>query len=544
MRPAALFPLTTITLLAAAAAAPAQNRAGPRPPDFVSPQVSADQKIAFRIHAPKAQAVLLTAGDIPGTGRGVPLKKADNDVWEAAVGPVPPGAYRYRFSVDGVAVIDPRNPSTSESNNNTWSLVYVPGSEVSDTKDVPHGAVARVTYYSQALKRFRRMHVYTPPGYEKGDGKYPVFYLLHGASDSDASWSTVGRAGFILDNLIAAGKARPMLVVMPAGHTGPFRFGAPRGRGGDRRTDEFGQDFVQDVRPYVEKNYRVLADQAHRAIAGLSMGGGQTLNIAFAHPDEYGYVGVFSSGVFGIAGGRGGAPPNRQWEERHQEALDNADLKKGLRLVWFGCGKADFLRPTSNATVAMLRQHHIDVVSKETAGGHTWLNWRLPPPVRPAAVRREINIRAGQRLRPFQPAPGPGGHHAPSRRFPLSARGRGGVRRGTAAADRSGYRLPRRPLGSGVHAHRADQRRPHRGAGRGARRPHLLLRHPLRQGPRHDPPLRPADAANHRPHRRQRQVQRPEVRRPGPPCRLPGRRRRRPARGPFRRQDRHLHDPR
>ena len=133
--------------------------------------------------------------------------------------------------MDGVAVIDPRNPSTSESNNNAWSLVYVPGSDISDTKDVPHGAVASVTYYSETLKRFRRMHVYTPPGYEKGEGKYPVFYLLHGAGDSDDSWSTVGRAGFILDNLIAAGKAKPMIVVMPAGHTGAVPL---RRRGGAR----------------------------------------------------------------------------------------------------------------------------------------------------------------------------------------------------------------------------------------------------------------------------------------------------------------------
>src|SRR5579884_211958 len=220
------------------------------------------------------------------------------------------------------------------------------------------------------------MHVYTPPGYETSDNKYPVLYLLHGASDSDASWSTVGRAGFILDNLIAAGKAKPMLVVMPAGHTGPFRFGPRRNGGFERRMDEFGEDFVNDIKPYIEKHYRVVADRAHRAIAGLSMGGAQTLNIAFGHLDDYGYIGVFSSGVFGIAGGFGGAAPNHQWEERHQATLDNADLKKGLRLVWFGCGKEDFLLPTSKATVAMLQKHHFDVVSKASAGGHTWLNWR------------------------------------------------------------------------------------------------------------------------------------------------------------------------
>lgn len=372
-----LFVLAGAAALATSRPAPAQDRAGPRPPEVVSPDVSAERKITLRLYAPKAEAVRLIGGDIPGTGPGLAMKKGDNGVWELSVGPVPPGAYRYHFNVDGVAVIDPRNPATSESNSNTWSLVYVPGSDFSDTKDVPHGAVARVTYHSNTLKRFRRMHVYTPPGYEKGEGKYPVFYLLHGASDSDASWSTVGRAGFILDNLIAAGKARPMILVMPAGHTGAFRFGPPGDRSAfERQMDEFAEDFTQDVKPYVEKSYRVQADRAHRAIAGLSMGGAQTLNIAFAHLDDYGYVGVFSSGIFGIAGGFGGEPPNTRWEDAHKSALDNAELKKGLRLVWVGCGKEDFLVKTSEATVGMLRKHQFEVVSRETPGGHTWINWR------------------------------------------------------------------------------------------------------------------------------------------------------------------------
>ncbi|HMF11619.1 MAG TPA: hypothetical protein VKE94_04915, partial [Gemmataceae bacterium] len=203
------FVLAIFAMLTASTVAPAQERPGARPPEFVSPEVSADRKITFRIHAPNAKDVKLSSSDIPrtgtseipGMGPGVAMKKGENGVWETTVGPVVPGAYRYNFSVDGLGVIDPRNPTTSEANANTWSLVYVPGSEISDTKDVPHGAVAQVPYMSKTLKRFRRMHVYTPPGYDKGEGKYPIFYLLHGAFDCDASWSTVGRAGFILDNL-------------------------------------------------------------------------------------------------------------------------------------------------------------------------------------------------------------------------------------------------------------------------------------------------------------------------------------------------------
>jgi enterochelin esterase family protein len=309
---------------------------------------------------------------------GADMEKGDDDIWETSVGPIPAGAYRYSFNVDGVSVIDPTNSATSESNTNTWSLAYVPGSDICDATKVPHGAVSQVTYYSQTLDRFRRFHVYTPPGYEKGEGQYPVLYLLHGAFDCDASWSTVGRAGFILDNLIAAGKARPMIVVMPAGHTAPFRFGppAPGGRSFEHQLAEFGEDFSQDLRPYVETNYRVLNDRAHRAIAGLSMGGVQTLNVAFADLNEFAYIGVFSSGIFGIAGGFGGAPPSTEWEDSHKAILDDADLRSGLKLVWFATGKDDFLARTSQATVDMLKSHGFEVEYRETEGGHTWINWR------------------------------------------------------------------------------------------------------------------------------------------------------------------------
>jgi len=329
--------------------------------------------ITFRILAPKAESVRLTAGDIPGLGQGAQMTKRTNDVWEVTIGPIDPGAYRYNFSVDGVPVIDPRNPATSESNNNTWSLVYVSGADWMDTKNVPHGAVASVTYYSTALKRFRRLHVYTPPGYELGKGKFPVFYLLHGAGDCDDSWTSVGRAGFILDNLIEAKKANPMVVVMPAGHTGAFRWGGPR-----PTVDEFAQDFVNDIMPMIEQNYRVYADRKNRALAGLSMGGGQTLSIGIPNLEKFAYLGVYSAGVFGINGsGRGpNMATNPSFEEQHRSKLDDPKLKKGLRLFWFATGKDDSLIPTTRATVDMLRKHGFEVVFKESEGGHTWINWR------------------------------------------------------------------------------------------------------------------------------------------------------------------------
>ena len=344
-----------------------------QPAGVVSPEVGSDRKITFRLAAPNAQSVRVVGGDILTINQQGAAVRGANGVWEATVGPVDPGAYRYRFQVDGLSLIDPRNPKISESNDDAWSLAVVPGSERFDTRNVPHGAVAAVTYYSKSLGRNRRMHVYTPPGYERGGGKYPVFYLLHGSSDSDASWSTVGRAGFILDNLIADRKAKPMIMVMPAGHTSPMA------RRGPNSSEEFAKDFREDLTPYVEKNYRVLTKRGDRAIAGLSMGGSQTMAIAFANLERYGYVGVFSSGVVGPPRAIPGAPPapaGPGWEERNKAALDNPSLKKGLRLLWIATGKEDQGRSRTVQTAEMLRKHGFQPAYKESEHGHVWLNWR------------------------------------------------------------------------------------------------------------------------------------------------------------------------
>jgi enterochelin esterase-like enzyme len=356
---------------------------GSAAPAFVSPEVLPDKRVIFRVFSPKAEDVRLVGTDIPRNIQGLPMSRGEEGVWETTVGPLDPGAYRYHFNVNGVAVIDPRSPAISESNNNVWSLVYVPGSDVMDTRNVPHGAVSAVTYQSTALQKVRRMHVYTPPGYELGTGTFPVFYLLHGAGDNDDSWTSVGRAGFILDNLIVAKKARPMIVVMPAGHTSRV----PANAIGRSATDEFVQDFVQDVIPYVEKHYRVIADRAHRAIAGLSMGGNQTLHVAIPRLDQFAYVGVFSSGLLGAApAGRGaepgpGTPPpapavDEAWVQEQQGALDTGAKKHPPKLFWFATGSEDRLMPTTKATVDLFKKHGFTPAFKESAGGHTWLNWR------------------------------------------------------------------------------------------------------------------------------------------------------------------------
>jgi enterochelin esterase family protein len=425
--------ILTLTSMLLVAAAFAQPPAGAQPgrgagrgalgPQVISPEVMADRRVVFRIAAPQAQNVRLTGGDIPalagGGGRGAAnapaaapppnpgqMKKGDNGVWEVVLGPLDPGAYRYSFNVDGVTVVDPRNSAISESLSNVSSLVVVPGSDFFDTKNVPHGAVASITYYSSALGRFRRMQVYTPPGYELGNQKYPVFYLLHGSGDNDNAWPSVGRAGFILDNLIAAKKAKPMIVAMPAGHTTTSTFGGGRGAApaaaapgaaAAPRQDEFYEDFTKDVMPYIEKNYRVLTSRNDRAIAGLSMGGSQTLNVAFMNLAKFAYIGVFSSGAT-LGGGRGGrgaagrgaapggapaaapaaapAPAPPDWETTHKADLDNAALKKGTKLIWLSTGVDDGLITSTRATVDLLKKHGFAPVFKESPGAHTWINWR------------------------------------------------------------------------------------------------------------------------------------------------------------------------
>ncbi len=381
-----LICLATVALLSAVLTQAQDTKPAAAPPTppaamqaamrVVSPEVSADGHITFRIMAPNAKTIGLRAYDITSLPHDGPtFTKDDNGVWSTTVGPIDPGAYRYTFAVDGVPTMDPRNPDVSESNTNDWSMVYVPGATFMDTTRVPHGAVASITYYSTALARFRRMHIYTPPGYELGAGKFPIFYLLHGSGDCDDSWTSVGRAGFILDNLIAAKKAQPMIVVMPAGHTTT----APPVPGAARPTrDEFADDFMTDVVPYVQQHYRTLTDRGHTAIAGLSMGGGQTLNIAMSHLDKFGYIGVFSAGVFSFGRPSNPAAPSPavEWEQQRAPMLDDASLKPGLKLLWFGTGTEDRLITTTKTTMDMLKKHGFTPFFRESPGGHTWINWR------------------------------------------------------------------------------------------------------------------------------------------------------------------------
>jgi enterochelin esterase-like enzyme len=348
--------------------APAPPSGPAPPPRVLSPEITTDGKVTFRIRAPEAKAVRLSSGgDLPQIpfGQTLEMRRAADGVWELTIVPVSPGAYRYAFVVDGVSVVDPAQALVSVSNDNAWSLFYVPGAAFMDTLDVPHGTVAEVRYRSSELGRFRRMHVYTPPGYGLKQQRYPVLYLLHGAFDSDDSWSSVGRAADIVDNLIAERRAAPMIVVMPAGHNGPFTLGGPDAL----PLDEFAREFKTDIKPYIETHYLVRTDRKSTAIAGLSMGGAQTLDIAIEGLRDFGYVGVFSSGVFSVT-------QNDDWQMKHRTELDDGGARVGLELMWFATGTDDFLMPVTEATVAMLQQHGFNVDFHKSGGGHTWINWR------------------------------------------------------------------------------------------------------------------------------------------------------------------------
>ena len=355
---------------------PAMQIPAPAPNDTLkSVEVMPDRHVRFRLWAPNATEVKLhaegpeaTPGITPQEANkyqgGVAMVKGDQGIWEAVIGPIEPGTYRYTFTVDGVSTTDPRNPLTSQSLTHSSSMYEVPGAQFMELKDgVPHGAIAAVYYDSSATGGQRRMHVYTPPGYENGTARLPVLYLLHGGGDSDDSWGTVGRAGAILDNLIAADKAVPMLIVMPAGHTSTeFRL-TPGVRMGH---DAFNDDLTKVVLPFIDAHYRTIADRGHRAIAGLSMGGLQALDIALDDSADFAYVGIFSSGWF----------PNAQKEEEDTDVAQFRASGKPFRLFWVDAGQYDIALQNSDATVAILKKAGIDVEQRHSAGFHAWNNWR------------------------------------------------------------------------------------------------------------------------------------------------------------------------
>jgi enterochelin esterase-like enzyme len=343
----------------------------PTPNDTLkSPKVMDDKRVAIQIYAPKASEVTVS-GDFMGSNKPINLTKNDLGVWSTTIGPLRPDYYTYTLMVDGVRTADPKNPVIKQGISSIENVLSVPGSETAfeENKMVPHGEVREVWYPSSTLGMMRRMHVYTPPGYDKGNAKYPVFYLLHGAGDDDSGWNSIGRAGFIIDNLIAAGQAKPMVVVMPNGSMPlPPQTGMPNGQTMNRMRDLFSSELLKDVMPVVEKTYRTLNKPEDRALAGLSMGGFQTLDVTMTHPELFDYVGVFSSGFFG--------PSIDEAETKYAKVLNDPSFNKGKKLFWVAIGKDDFVMDANKKTLALLDKHNIKYQYKESSGGHTWINWR------------------------------------------------------------------------------------------------------------------------------------------------------------------------
>ncbi|HWD99794.1 MAG TPA: alpha/beta hydrolase-fold protein [Bryobacteraceae bacterium] len=367
--------------MAAAALLAAQPpRREPTPNDTLkSPEVLPDHRVVFRIYAPKASEVTVSGDWIPqGRGTMGKLEKDEKGVFSVTLGPLISDLYSYSFNVDGVKTIDPKNAMIKQGETSLDNMFEVPGEEAAyeDNRPVPHGEIRIDWYQSNVLDKMRSMHVYTPPGYESSKEKYPVFYLLHGGGDEDSGWSTIGRAGFILDNLLAAKKARPMIVVMPNGSMPRPDFvpGAPQTPAMQQAQREAQQKFVDEllnnVIPTVEKNYRVIANRDNRAIAGLSMGAGQTLAVALTHLDQFSYIGVWSGGV------------NPQAEEafmqRNAAFFDKPEkTNRMVKLLWVAAGSNDTLAgPGTKHLAEILDAHGIKHEYHESEGGHTWINWR------------------------------------------------------------------------------------------------------------------------------------------------------------------------
>lgn len=358
--------LAAIVMLAPAAA-PAQQR---QPPVVVrSPEVHADRTITFRVFAPDAHRVSV-GGDMIQDQPPRPMARDSAGVWSVTLGPFAPDLYDYTFRIDDLVVPDPVNPSLTLGPRSAQSLIEVPGdgAEPWDARPVPHGTVHITWYHSDAIGALRAVYVYTPPGYENGHARYPVLYLLHGAVFTQEGWTTTGRANFILDNLIAERKARPMVVVMPYGYP---QAATTIGLNEPMRDDRalFAQDLIRTVIPLIERTYRVDADADHRAIAGFSMGGNQSLTIGLAHPGLFHWVAGFSAAI----------PRRRDVLERtFGDVLEHPDRTNGtLKLLWTACGTDDRLAlPPNEMFARLLDARGVRHTFVTTPGAHQWQVWR------------------------------------------------------------------------------------------------------------------------------------------------------------------------
>lgn len=324
-----------------------------RPPSISSPEVHADNTVSFKYYSRTAQKVSLS-GEFLSANQA--MTKDTSGVWSITVGPIKPDIYPYFFVVDSIQVADPNNTYIFANERFKRSIVDIPGNTplVHSLQNVPHGKISYRYYNSKTLGVTRQLLVYTPPGFDpSGKVKYPVLYLIHGGSDTEETWTKVGRANLIADNLIAQGKAIPMIIVMPYGNVRP----APM--------PDFTKDVMNDIIPFIESNYPVLTDSRHRAVAGFSVGGGQTLNIGLTNADKFSYVCSYAPFT-----------QTEEWQKNFGASYspNAAQVNNQLRLFTISVGTEDFLYQSVKQNIAMYEGKGLKVKSYIVPGGHTWMN--------------------------------------------------------------------------------------------------------------------------------------------------------------------------
>lgn len=345
----------------------------------ISPEVREDKSVIFRLYAPEAKKVSVR-GTFADPIANIEMTKNDTGLFIAETGPIKSDMYVYTFIVDGVQTRDPNNNVVVRDGSYIESRLMIPGEwvdKVIGVRDVPHGRVTALWYPSPTLGMSRRMIVYTPPEYETTNRKYPVLYLLHGGGGDEEGWISRGRTNYILDNLIADGRALPMIVVMTNGIAS-----VPSAPGERPLTStgtsvssplamtsgKFEESLVKDVIPFIEKNFRVTADADNRAIAGLSMGGYQTQKITNANPGKFMYIGVWSMGLYNMFG---------QYDREEHITQLKALKASNPKLYYIGCGKTDFLYKGVTDLRSLYDEIGFKYTYRESEGGHSWNNWRL-----------------------------------------------------------------------------------------------------------------------------------------------------------------------